>query len=140
LNASDPAGIIAAGGYPFAPGIIQVNAPNFAQCSDPNAVTCTARAFSALAYVNYRATSLDNFTFRAEFYNDMEGQRTGTRTRYVDFGLGWQHWFSPQVVLRPEITYYRSLNAPAFNGNPAIGLAPNKDYAVIAAMDLIWKF
>ena len=47
----------------------------------------------------------------------MEGQRTGTKTRYVEFGIGWQHWFSPQVELRPEVTYYRSLDANAFNGN-----------------------
>ena len=61
LNITDPAGIIAGGGYPFAPGIIQFNAPNFAHCSDPNAITCTARVVTALAYWNYKVTPLDNY-------------------------------------------------------------------------------
>jgi hypothetical protein len=59
---------------------------------------------------------LDKISFRPEFYNDMEGQRTKTETRYVDFGIGSQRWFSPQVEIRPQVTYYRSLDAPAFNG------------------------
>jgi hypothetical protein len=143
LNITDPAGIIANSGYPFAPGIIQFNAPNFAQCSNPNVITCTARAQAALAYWNYRVTSLDNISLRTEHYNDEEGQRTGTRTRYADFGLGWQHWFSPQIELRPEVTYYKSYNAPAFNGNPnatPIAIAPNKYYMWLFASDVIWHF
>jgi hypothetical protein len=137
--------IVANCGTPFsnpASGIVY-NAPNMAQCNDPNALTCTARVFTALAYLNYRATPWNNFSLRGELYNDMEGQRTGTKTRYVEFGLGWQHWFSPQVEIRPEITYYRSLDAPAFNGNfnalPA-PIAPTRDFSWLAAMDLIWHF
>jgi len=60
----------------------------------------------------------------------------------VDFGIGWQHWLSPQVELRPEVTYYRAFDAPAFNGNfnatPVI--PPNKYSALIAAADVIWHF
>jgi hypothetical protein len=83
---------------------------------------------------------MDNISFRPEFFDDMQGQRTGTKTRYVDFGIGWQHWFSPQVEVRPEITYYRSLDAPAFNGNFNAGIAPVKKDAFIAAADLIVHF
>jgi hypothetical protein len=36
--------------------------------------------------------------------------------------LGWQHWFSPQIEVRPEIGYCRSLNAYAFNGNVNAGI------------------
>jgi hypothetical protein len=93
-------------------------------------------------YLNYQFSPLDNISFRPEFYDDMEGQRTGVKSRYVDFGIGWQHWFSPQVELRPEFTYYRALDAPAFNGNfnatPVI--PPNKKDALIVAADLIWHF
>jgi len=147
INLNNPVAqnIIANGGTPFSnpfSGIV-FNAPNGAQCSDPNALACTARAFSALTYLNYRATALDNFSLRLEYYDDMEGQRTTVKTRYVDVALGWQHWFSPQVELRPEIAYYASLDAPAFNGNfnalPA-PIAPTKNYAWIGAMDLIFHF
>src|ERR1700683_5335504 len=61
-----------------------------------------ARVVTFLAYLNYKVSPLDNISFRPEFYNDMEGQRTGVKTRYVDFGIGWQHWFSPQIEIRPE--------------------------------------
>jgi hypothetical protein len=29
----------------------------------------------------------------------------------------WQHLFSPQIEVRPEISYNKSLDAAAFNGN-----------------------
>jgi hypothetical protein len=119
------------------------NAPNFAVCSNPKALTCTAEVFSTVMYLNYQFSPLDNISFRPEFYNDMQGQRTGVKTRYVDFGIGWQHWFSPQVEIRPEVTYYRALDAPAFNGNfNALpnAIQPTKKDALIAAADLICQF
>jgi hypothetical protein len=143
LNVTDPAGIIANGGFPFtAANGAAFNTPFFAQCSNPSALTCTAEVFTTVMYLNYQFSPLDNISFRPEFYNDMEGQRTGVKTRYVDFGIGWQHWFSPQVEIRPEVTYYRSLDAPAFNGNfNAIPIIlPTKRDALIASADLIWHF
>ena len=70
----------------------------------------------------------------------MEGQRTGTKTRYLDVAGSWQHWLSPQVELRPEIAYYRSLDAPAFNGDANAGIPPSRNYSVIGAADIIWHF
>jgi hypothetical protein len=143
LNVTDPAGIIANGGFPFTPANgINFNAPFFAQCANPKQLSCTAEVFATVMYLNYQFSPLDNISFRPEFYDDMQGQRTGTKTRYVTMGLGWQHWFSPQIELRPEFTYYRALDAPAFNGNfnatPVI--PPNKKDALIVAADLIFHF
>jgi hypothetical protein len=143
LNVTDPLGIIANGGYPFtAAAGIKFNAPNFAQCSDPTAVTCTARVIASVQYWNYKVTPLDNISLRLEYYHDEQGQRTSVATRYADIGLGWQHWFSPQVEVRPEVTYYKSFNAPAFNGNFNVTpvVLPNKDYMWLGAMDIIWHF
>ena len=36
---------------------------------------------------------------------------------YWDLGLGYQHWFSPQIEVRPEVVYYHSVDKPAYNGN-----------------------
>lgn len=135
--------VLIPGGSPFTSAAgINFNAPNAAQCGNPNVLTCTAQVFTTVMYLNYQFSPLDNISFRPEFYDDMQGQRTGTKTRYVDFGIGWQHWFSPQVEIRPEVTYYRSLDAPAFNGNfnanPVI--PPSKKDALIASADLIWHF
>src|SRR5208282_5262775 len=104
-------------------------------------VTCNARVFTSVMYLNYRFSGLDNLSFRGEFYNDMQGQRTGTKTRYYEYGIGWQHWLSPQVELRPEISYYHSMDANAFNGNansPAAGggaIFPDRNYAWVGSMD-----
>jgi len=99
LNVTDPLGIIANGGFPFSTAAsgIKFNAPNFAQCSDPTAVTCTARVFASLQYWSYKVTPMDNISLRLEYFHDEQGQRTTVATRYAEVGLGWQHWFSPQV-------------------------------------------
>ena len=113
------------------------NAPNAAHCGNATALTCTADEQAFLLYVNYSPNKLNNFTLRTEFFMDPQGQRTGVVTNYVDAALGWQHWFSPQIEVRPEIAYYRSLNADAFNGNVNAGIPPSRNWAVIAASDLI---
>lgn len=141
-NVNNPiaADALANGGTPFSPQYIQRNAPNAARCNNVERITCTASAQGILAYWNYKFSPLDNLSLRTEYYDDKQGQRTGIKTRYVDFGLGWQHWFSPQIELRPEVTYYKSLDAPAFNGNANRGITPNKSEAVIASADLIIHF
>jgi hypothetical protein len=104
---------------------------------------------TALVYLNYRIDGLNNISFRAEYFDDMEGQRTGVKTAYLETGIGWQHWLSPQIEFRPEVSYYNSLNAPAFNGNfnantAGLGgagiIAPTKNYAIIAESDVIVHF
>ena len=102
------AAAIAGGGTPFSPQIMPFNAPNAAHCGNATALTCTADEHAFLLYVNYSPNRLNNFTLRTEFFMDPEGQRTGVVTNYVDAALGWQHWFSPQIEVRPEIAYYRS--------------------------------
>jgi hypothetical protein len=143
------AAIAAGGGFPFsAANGFNFNSPNFAICGNITVITCTARDFTALSYLNYKFTPLDNLSFRLEFFNDMQGQRTTVKTRYLNPAIGWQHWFSPQIEIRPELAYYRSLDAPAFNGNfnaapAAVGgavITPTRNYALIGSMDLIWHF
>ena len=131
---------VAAGGTPFSPQYMPFNAPNEANCHNVSELTCKAQVYTAVAYINYTLDPLNNFSFRPEYYYDAEGQRTGTRTGYYEFGLGWQHWLSPQIEFRPEIDYYRSISAKAFNGNSNAGIAPDKNYTVVGAMDMIVHF
>jgi Putative beta-barrel porin-2, OmpL-like. bbp2 len=151
LNELDPANaaIIANNGWPYNPtNGFGFNSPNFAQCGNTYAPDCTARMYTGLFYLNYSPTKLDNISLRGEFYNDMNGQRTTVKTRYVSAGLGWQHWYSPQVEIRPEVVWYHSLDANAFNGNfnalatngTGSVILPDRNYDVIASMDLIWHF
>jgi hypothetical protein len=140
LNNAATVNIIANGGTPFSPQYMPFNAPGGAFCKSAAVLSCTASFQTFLTYLNYKVTPLDNISYRAEFVDDMQGQRTGTKTRYVETGIGWQHWFSPQIEIRPEVSYYRSLDAFAFNGNANLGIAPNKNFAIIGAADIIIHF
>ncbi|HLI99982.1 MAG TPA: outer membrane beta-barrel protein [Bradyrhizobium sp.] len=140
LAVSGPNGFFTLGGTPFSPQYLPFNSPFLAQCKSPTVLSCTASYQTFLTYVNYRITPLDNISYRAEFVDDMQGQRTGTKTRYVETGIGWQHWFSPQIEIRPEVSYYKSLDAFAFNGNFNFGIPPNKNYAIVALSDIIIHF
>ncbi|MCW8409659.1 porin [Legionella sp. PATHC035] len=140
INNPIAAAAIAAGGTPFSPEYIPFNAPNAAQCNNTNALTCTASVLATVAYINYQFSPLDNISLRPEFYDDKQGQRTGVKTRYLNFGLGWQHWLSPQIELRPEIDYDYALDRNAFNGNVNAGIPPSKRYTVLGAMDIIAHF
>jgi hypothetical protein len=112
---------------------LNANAPNLAHCSSTTAIRCTAYAVGAVAYLNYSPEPLDNFSFRPEIYYDPQGQRTGSTATYWEVTLGWQHWYSPQVEVRPEIGYYQSNGAKAFNGG-------TRNYTLIGASDIIWHF
>jgi len=140
LNNPVAAAAIAAGGTPFSPQYVQFNAPNAAQCNNTSDLTCTATAIGTVAYLNYQFSPLDNISFRPEFYDDEQGQRTGVKTRYANFGIGWQHWLSPQIEFRPEIDYDRSLDRPAFNGYSTGGVAPDRNYTVLGAMDIVLHY
>jgi hypothetical protein len=93
-----------------------------------------------VAYINYQFSPLDNISIRPEYFDDKQGQRTGTKNRYVNLGIGLQHWLSPQIEFRPEIDYDYALDRPAFNGNSNAGIAPDKRYTLLAAMDVIIHF
>ncbi len=140
LNNPTAAAAIANGGTPFSPQYLANNAPNAASCHSVSQLSCTATAIGTVAYINYSPDPLNNFSFRPEYYDDEEGWRTGVRTGYYAFSLGWQHWLSPQIEFRPEIGYYRSISAKAFNGNALAGITPNMNYTVLGAMDMIVHF
>jgi Putative beta-barrel porin-2, OmpL-like. bbp2 len=121
------------GGTPFGSPYISYNAPNEAQCKNSTPIRCNTYTMGAVAYINYSPEPLDNFSFRPEIYYDPFGQRTATAATYYEFTIGWQHWFSPQVETRPEIGYYHSNGANAFNGG-------TRNYTIIGAGDVIWHF
>jgi hypothetical protein len=155
LNNATAAGILAGGGTPFSPQFTPFNGPNAAVCSGPGSwnsatgsanivagspLTCSSDTQTFLVYVNYSPNKLNNFSLRTEYFNDPNGQRTGVPTAYADAALSWQHWLSPQIEFRPEIAYYRSINNAAFNGDIPAGIVPTRNWAFIAASDVIIHF
>jgi hypothetical protein len=51
----------------------------------------------------------------------------------MNYAIGWQHWLSPSVVVRPEIAWYDALDAKAFDNG-------KKDTLTVFAADIIWHF
>jgi len=142
LNANNGPALAAfnAGGTPFSPQYMPFNAPGLAQCNNATDFSCTAEARGVVAYINWQVTPLDNISFRPEYYEDLQGQRTGVRTNYANFGIGLQHWLSPQIEFRPEIDYDHSINRNAFNGVSNLGIAPDRNYTILGAMDIMAHF
>jgi hypothetical protein len=139
-NAYVQTNIVAPGaGTPFSPNVMPYNAPSMAFCNNATNLTCTPRATGLTAYLNYSWNALNNLSFRPEIYWDNQGFRTGTPTTYHNFAIGWQHWLSPQIEMRPEIAYYHA-GAAAFNGNSNEGIAANKTSQTILSGDVIWHF
>jgi hypothetical protein len=133
LNNPAVASGLAAGTTTTPFSILNFNAPGMAHCSNPNTLRCDAYAIGAVTYINYSPEPLDNFSFRPEIYYDPQGQRTGTPATYYEFTVGWEHWFSPQLEVRPEIGYYHSNGADAFNGG-------TRNFTLIGDGDVIWHF
>jgi len=141
INNAQAVAIFDGGGTPFSPQNMPFNSPNLAYCSDTK-LDCNVHSIGVLDYLNYTPNPLDNFTMRTEWYDDPNGWRTGTggRTEYFDMGFSWQHWLSPQITLRPEITFWHAVGTAAFNGNPERSIAPNRKNTAEFASDLIFHF
>jgi Putative beta-barrel porin-2, OmpL-like. bbp2 len=112
--------------------ILPTNHPNEAICSSGQ-TQCTAKAVTFLFYLNYQFSPPDNISLRGEYFDDINGRRTGFATAYNNWALGWQHWLSPQVELRPEIAWYHALDAPAFDNGTKHAIA-------VVSGDVIWHF
>ena len=124
------------------------NAPNLAACGNATALSCRAMANGSVTYINYQIDPLNNLSFRPEFYWDAQGQRTGVSSYqtgtasatgasaagaiYRNYAFGWQHWFSPQIEVRPEVAWY-SASAPVFNNGQT-------RYQTVWSGDIIWHW
>jgi putative OmpL-like beta-barrel porin-2 len=115
-----------------------INGPFLAHCGTPGPANCTAKMQAALAYLNYKWGPMDNISWRVELFDDENGQRTGFKTRYFNYAIGWQHWFSPSVTFRPEIAGYNSLDTPAFNNGPGNNNLQSR--LTVFSADIIWHF
>jgi hypothetical protein len=92
--------------------LIQTNA-NGAYCNNAMEVTCFAPEWSILNYTNRQFGKHDFISFRNEYFDDIRGQRTGFKTKYVEDGISWNHWVGTTIVFRPELRWEHAFNMPA---------------------------
>jgi hypothetical protein len=85
----------------------------------PGQIRCFAPAWAAVNYLNYKVSKTDFIILRNEYFDDETGQRTGTKTRYSNHGVGWGHWLNVwgenSALFRNEIRYEHAYDAPAYD-------------------------
>jgi len=117
---------------------LNYGAPSGAICK-PTLVYCYSYEFAALNYVNYQIGPRDLVTWRTDFLNDARGQRTGFKTRYYEFALGYTHWVGDTIELRPELRFEHARDAEAYDnptGLPGMG----RNSQLMFAADAIFHF
>ncbi len=117
---------------------LKVGAPFGAICN-PAVVTCYSYEWAVVNYVNYQFDARDTATFRSDFLDDARGQRTGFKTRYLEFGLSYTHWLGDAVEVRPELRFEHARDAAAYD-NPTLEPGMGKHTQAIAAVDAILHF
>jgi hypothetical protein len=90
-------------------------------------------AYGVLNYTNIGLGKRDYITARNEVWNDERGMRTGFASLYTSHTVGWSHQLSPAFVMRPEVGYFHSYDAKAFD----LG---RKNYLWQFGMDVIVRF
>jgi hypothetical protein len=108
-----------------------VNGPYGAYCR--SGTQCQSHEWAILNYTLYEIGRHDFVGMRNEYYADLSGQRTGYQTAYYEGTVGWNHYFSDDIYIRPEAGFYHALNMKAFDGGR------RKDMALFEA-DLILRY
>ena len=126
---------------PAAAASLLINGANGAFCNNPTALTCTSAEQAIVNYTERQFAKHDYLTIRNEFFDDMQGQRTGTKTRYSEHLLGWGHWIGTTILFRPEIRFEHSYDRPAYD-SPCLpcGMPGTKNSQLTFASDVIVFF
>ena len=86
--------------------------------------------YGVVNYLNIKLSDQTFLSIRNEYYNDADGQRTGFATHYSSHSLGFTHWVTPDLQIRPEFRFDHSYDLPAYNGG-------RKNNQLLAAVDVI---
>ncbi len=100
---------------PAAAALLERNA-NGAVCNRSDELTCFAPEWATLSYVEKQFSAHDYLTVRNEFFDDLKGQRTGTKTRFSEHALMWGHWIGTTVLFRPELRFEHAYDRRAYDG------------------------
>ena len=93
----------------------------------------TSLDYGILNYTMFQTSKRDYITIRNEWWNDPQGERSGFATSYSSHTIGFSHQFNDYFMVRPEIAYYHSYNAAAFD----LGTKTNQ---LVLGCDATWRF
>lgn len=117
---------------PAANNLLLLNA-NGAWCPKPTDLTCYAPEWTILNYTVRKLKSHDFIALRDEFFDDLRGQRTGIKGRYVEDGISWNHWIGSTIVFRPELRWEHNFDNLAYDGS-------TRHSQFMFAGDIIWFY
>src|SRR5262249_21906154 len=63
-------------------------------------------------YTNLMLSPRDYITVRNDIMDDFRGERTGFRTLYSEHTIGWCHYLTPEITMRPEVRFDHSYHVP----------------------------
>lgn len=106
---------------------------NGAWCKTEAQLTCFAPEWTVLNYTNRQLKKKDFISFRNEFFDDLRGQRTGVKGRYLEDGISWNHWIGSTIVFRPELRWEHNFDNLAYDGF-------HRHSQFMFASDIIWFF
>lgn len=90
-------------------------------------------SFGLVNNIEFKVFDKNFVSFRTDYFDDYQGQRSGFDTPYMSLTLGLTHTFSDYLQVRPEIRYEKAFNArPYDNGTRSV--------QKIAVIDAILKF
>ena len=78
--------------------------------------TGTATWFGVINYLTYQATPQLSGTTRLEFFDDIDGNRTGFKGLYTALTAGLNFQPRKDIILRPEIRYDNNSKSRPFEG------------------------
>jgi len=134
-NVNNPAGeAYIAHAYSY----VNIGAPSGAQCT-PAVEFCYSYEWAAVNYLNYQFGPRDIATLRTDYMNDATGQRTGFKTRYMEYDVGYTHWVGDVIELRPEIRFEHARDAEAYD-NPSDTPNGGRHSQAMIAADVIFHF
>ena len=89
--------------------------------------------YGLVNYTMFAVSKRDYFTVRNEWWRDERGERSGFASTYTSHSIGWSHMLSDVVMMRPEIGYFHSYDAKAFDRG-------RKNYLWQFGLDVIARF
>jgi len=92
-----------------------------------------SNTYGILNYTMFGLSKRDYLTVRNEWWRDERGERSGFKSTYTSNSVGWSHAFSDVLLFRPEIGYFHSYDAKAFD----LG---KKNYLWQGGMDMTLRF
>jgi hypothetical protein len=100
---------------------------------------CTSSEYAFVNYFLWQWSPRLNWTLRNGFFDDFQGQRTGYKTPYYEFGLGLTYWVGEAMETRPMFVYEHSFDEKVYDANPITGAGRDRNQETFE-IDLIFHY